>query len=86
MQRMMRAMDDPRAIPVMAPALKVCFLLVAEGVLSWGAGTDKCGEWSMVTMLGAEFAGNNACEMEKLPCSKSTNKYASWRNARPSMY
>lgn len=86
MQRMMREMEDPRAMPVMAPALKVCFFGLAEGVLSLGADTDEWGEWSMVTMLGAKFAGNNACETEKFLCSKSTNRYASWRNARPSMY
>ena len=71
---------------MMAPALKVCFLGVAEGVLSLGVDTDECGEWSMVTMFGADLAGNNACEMEKFLCSKSTNRYASWRNARPSTY
>ena len=87
MQRVMREMDDPMAIPVMAPALKVCFLGVAEGVLLLlGADTDEWGEWSMVTMLGAEFAGNKACETEKFLCSKSTSRYASWRNARPSTY
>ncbi len=38
---------------------------------------DDGEEWSMVTILGAKFAGNSACETEKFRCSKSTSRYAS---------
>lgn len=86
MQRRMKEMVDPRAIPVMAPALNVCFVGLAEAEFGFVTDTDGCEEWSMVTMLGAEFTGNNACETEKFRCSKSTNRYASWKNARPSVY
>ena len=40
----------------------------------------------MVTMLGAEFAGNRASETGKFSCSKSASRYASWKDARPIVY
>ena len=67
-------MEEPIAIPAMAPALRGYFVWRAEGVVVFVAGMDGWGEWSMVMMLGVELKGNSACEMEKFRCSKSTRR------------
>ena len=87
MQKRRMEMEEPMVIPVMAPAVKLCFVWTAEEErFVFVTDTGGRGEWSMVIMFGSGFAGKSACETEKFRCSKSTNRYASWRNARPSVY
>ena len=74
MQIRVARMEEPTAMPAMAPGLKVCLVWGAEGAFGLGADPDEDGEWSIVMILGLEFSGNSACEMEKFCCSKSTNR------------
>ena len=86
-QMRMRRVEAPMTIPAMAPALKWCCVWVGGGGFVFVTDTeDGGGEWSMVTIFGEELAGDSACETEKFPRSKSTSRYASWKNARPSVY
>lgn len=74
MQIRVASIEEPTAIPAMAPGLKVCLSWRAEGAFGLGADPDEGEEWSIVMILGLEFSGNRAWEMEKFCCSKSTNK------------
>ena len=86
MERRIKRVAVPVAMPAMAPALNLCFVWLVGVVFVFVADSGRGGEWSMVTMIGAEFAGDNVCATEKFPRSKSTKRYASWKNARPSVY
>ena len=75
------------AIPAMAPALRWWWWVwVAEVWVAFVPDIGGGDEWSMVIILGMELAVKSACETEKFPCSKSTSRYASCKNARPKAY
>ena len=74
------------AVPMIAPALERWCVWMVEGGFAFVTDTDCESEWSMVTVLGAELAGNSAYETEKFPCSELTSRYASWKNVRPSVF
>lgn len=77
-KRRMKRVEVPIAIPAMAPALRSCFVwligVIFVLVFVFVAESGGGGEWSTVTMLGEAFAGDNACETEKFPRSKSTKR------------